>query len=80
MRILVTGGAGYIGSHVVRALLAAGHEALVLDDLSEGHVQAIPRDVRLVERRGAAACHPARLAFPESSYLKVFVLEVTGAW
>lgn len=49
MRILVTGGAGYIGSHVVRALLAAGHEALVLDDLSEGHVQAIPRGVRLVE-------------------------------
>jgi len=38
------------------------------------------RDVRLVERRGAARCHPERLAFPESSYLKVFVLEVTGAW
>jgi 23S rRNA (cytosine1962-C5)-methyltransferase len=38
------------------------------------------RDVRLVERRSAAPCHPARLAFPESSYLKVVVLEVTGAW
>ncbi len=38
------------------------------------------RDVRVVERRGAAACHPARLAFPESAYLKVALLEVTGAW
>lgn len=38
------------------------------------------RDVRLIERRGAASCHPARLAFPESSYLKVVVLEVTGTW
>lgn len=38
------------------------------------------RDARIVERRGAASCHPARLAFPESSYLKVFVLEVTGTW
>jgi 23S rRNA (cytosine1962-C5)-methyltransferase len=37
-------------------------------------------DVRVVERRGAAACHPARLAFPESAYLKVALLEVTGTW
>ncbi len=49
MRILVTGGAGYIGSHVVRALLAAGHEAPVLDDLREGHLQALPRGLRFVE-------------------------------
>lgn len=49
MRILVTGGAGYIGSHVVRALAAAGHEAIVLDNLSEGHVQSLPLGVRLVE-------------------------------
>ncbi|HET9482243.1 MAG TPA: UDP-glucose 4-epimerase GalE [Candidatus Polarisedimenticolia bacterium] len=50
MRLLVTGGAGYIGSHVVRALLRAGHRAVVLDDLKEGHRAAVPRtgDVRLV--------------------------------
>jgi 23S rRNA (cytosine1962-C5)-methyltransferase len=38
------------------------------------------RDVRIVERLGAAPCHPARLAFPESSYLKALLLEVTGTW
>lgn len=36
MKILVTGGAGYIGSHVVRALIAQGHQAVALDDLSNG--------------------------------------------
>jgi len=37
MRVLVTGGAGYIGSHVVTALHAAGHDVLVVDDLLRGH-------------------------------------------
>lgn len=37
MRLLVTGGAGFIGSHLVDAALAAGHEVAVLDDLSTGH-------------------------------------------
>lgn len=41
MRILVTGGAGYIGSHVVRLLAKTGHEPIVLDDLKEGHQQAV---------------------------------------
>jgi UDP-glucose 4-epimerase len=36
MKILVTGGAGYIGSHVIRQLIAAGHEPIALDDLSSG--------------------------------------------
>ena len=42
MKLLVTGGAGYIGSHTVKALLAAGHEPVVLDNLSRGHVVAVP--------------------------------------
>ena len=49
MRVLVTGGAGYIGSHAVRELLDAGHEVTVLDDLSRGHRAAVPENVRLVE-------------------------------
>ncbi len=36
MKILVTGGAGYIGSHVIRALESAGHKAIALDDMSSG--------------------------------------------
>ena len=41
MRVLVTGGAGYIGSHAVRRLLAGGHDVTVLDNLSRGHKAAI---------------------------------------
>ena len=47
-RVLVTGGAGYIGSHAVRALLADGHTVVVLDDLSAGHVEAVPRSIPIV--------------------------------
>jgi UDP-glucose-4-epimerase GalE len=49
-RVLVTGGAGYIGSHAVRALRADGHTVVVLDDLSAGHAEAVPPDVPLVQR------------------------------
>ncbi len=41
-RVLVTGGAGYIGSHTVKALLEAGYDVTVLDDLSRGHPEQIP--------------------------------------
>jgi UDP-glucose 4-epimerase len=57
MRALVTGGAGFIGSHVVDDLLAAGHEVAVIDDLSTGQRQNVPSAVELVtiDIRDAAA-------------------------
>ncbi|MBV9465139.1 MAG: UDP-glucose 4-epimerase GalE [Solirubrobacterales bacterium] len=48
MKLLVTGGAGYIGSVVATQLLAAGHEVVVLDNLGNGHRAAVPADSRLV--------------------------------
>lgn len=47
MNILVTGGAGYIGSHTVKVLLAKGHRVFVLDNLSRGHRAAVPDSVTL---------------------------------
>jgi UDP-glucose-4-epimerase GalE len=49
MKVAVTGGAGYIGSHAVRELRDSGHDVVVLDDLSAGHRSAVPSDVTLVE-------------------------------
>jgi UDP-glucose 4-epimerase len=45
LKLLVTGGAGYIGSVVAAKLAAAGHQVTVLDDLSTGHADAVPADV-----------------------------------
>ena len=81
MRVLVTGGAGYIGSTTTARLLAAGHEVVVLDDLSNGHEEAVPAAARLVVgdiadgaalaealRDGADACvHFAALIEPGES-------------
>ena len=47
MKILVTGGAGFIGSHIVDGLLAAGHRVAVIDDLSSGLRDNLPADVPL---------------------------------
>jgi UDP-glucose 4-epimerase len=59
VRLLVTGGAGYIGSVVTAHLLAAGHQVTVLDDLSTGHADAVPDRASLAQ---GSLLDPARLA------------------
>lgn len=74
MKILITGGAGYIGSHTVRLLIARGHDITVLDNLCYGHKAAVPADrlvvadladaARLVEGAGFdAVIHFAAFAY-----------------
>src|SRR4051812_29750899 len=77
MRILVIGGAGYIGSHAVKLFLARGHDVWVYDNLSFGHGSAVPADRLivgdlsqperldqvLVERRIEAVVHFAAFAY-----------------
>ncbi|PZG04383.1 UDP-glucose 4-epimerase GalE [Nonomuraea aridisoli] len=58
MRLLVTGGAGYVGSVVAAQLVEAGHEVTVLDDLSTGHEDAVPEGARFV-RAGITEAHDA---------------------
>jgi len=48
-RYLVTGGAGFVGSHAVLALLDRGHDVVVLDNLTQGHRAAVPAGATLVE-------------------------------
>ena len=48
MRVAITGGAGYIGSHAVAEFLAAGHEVTIIDDLSAGHRACVPEAARFV--------------------------------
>ena len=48
MKVLVVGGAGYVGSHAVAMLVQAGHEVVVYDNLSEGHRAAVPEGKLIV--------------------------------
>src|ERR1044071_2234991 len=77
MHILVTGGAGYIGSHAVRLFLSRGHDVWIYDNLTFGHRAAVPAeplvigdlsetqrlDQVLLERRIEAVVHFAAFAY-----------------
>lgn len=49
MKVLVTGAAGYVGSHAVRRVRSAGHAVVALDNLSRGHREAVPTEVPFVQ-------------------------------
>jgi UDP-glucose 4-epimerase len=59
MNVLLTGGAGYIGSHVVRALNAAGHTCVVYDNLAKGHAEAVDADLVVADVADAGALQAA---------------------
>ncbi|MEV0730886.1 UDP-glucose 4-epimerase GalE [Polymorphospora sp. NPDC050346] len=65
MKLLVTGGAGYIGGVVTRLLLDAGHEVVVLDDLRTGHREALAPEATFVEARIHDA---ARVLTPDAGF------------
>lgn len=80
MRYLVTGGAGYIGSHIVLALLDAGHEVAIIDNLSTGHREAVPSAARLheVDLRDGAALAPIVGAHRWDGVFHLAALSIVG--
>ncbi len=75
---LVTGGAGFIGSHVAQALLSAGHEVTVLDDLSGGFAHNVPDGAELVVGQVQDEAVVRRL-FAEHSFTRVYHLAAYAA-
>ncbi|MBX3102972.1 MAG: NAD-dependent epimerase/dehydratase family protein [Bacteroidetes bacterium] len=78
MKSLVTGGAGFIGAHVAQELLNMGHQVVVLDDLSGGFMENVPRGARFVQ--GTITDHEllARL-FAEEQFDYVYHLAAYAA-
>jgi UDP-glucose 4-epimerase len=80
MNVLVTGGAGYIGSHAVRELLAAGHRVVVLDNLAKGHRAAVPAGTPFVRAdiRDAAVLAETVEVFPTDAVMHFAAVSEVG--
>ena len=80
MNVLVTGGAGYIGSHAVRELLASGHKVVVYDSLVKGHREAVPADVPFVKGdiRNAAVLAETFEVFPIDAVMHFAAVSEVG--
>lgn len=72
----VTGGCGFIGGHLVRALRAAGHKVRVLDDLSTGHREVLPAGVALIE---GDVADPAAMAAASEGASGIFHLAAVAS-
>ncbi len=80
MTWLLTGGAGYIGTHVARALVDSGRVVAVLDDLSTGHAERLPAGVALVEASvtDAEAVRDALVAHDVSGVIHLAARKAAG--
>jgi UDP-glucose-4-epimerase GalE len=77
-RVLVVGGAGYIGSHCVRALLERGDEVVVLDDLSTGHPEAVDCEIVQADVRDASALDRVLATAPFDAALHLAAKALVG--
>lgn len=76
MRVLVTGGAGFLGSHLAERLLEHGHEVLILDDFSTGRDENVPSDAQCIDGTitdprilaKSLGWHPETVAHAAASY------------
>src|SRR4029077_4579449 len=78
MKVLVTGGAGFIGAHVARHLLEAGHDVVVLDDLSGGYESNVPTGAVFVDG-SVPAPEPLDDLFQTHEFAHVFHLAAYAA-
>jgi UDP-glucose 4-epimerase len=78
MRIVLTGGAGFIGSHIADRYAAAGHDVLVIDDLSSGRADQVPAGARLerLDVRDRRACEVLRAFAPDVLNLHAAQMDV----